>query len=223
MKYQINPSILSANLAYLASDINVILNAGANNIHFDVMDNHYVPNLSFGPILLKALIRSGIKVKIDVHLMVEPVDELIQQFGDLGVSSIVFHPDASRNVEYSLDLIKSFQIDSGIALNPSEEISSYKNIIEKIDRVLIMTVNPGFGGQKFIEKMFSKISKVSNFLKEFNRKILIEVDGGINIDNIAKVASYGAEAFVVGSSIFNSSNYAETIRIMFDRLNKLAY
>jgi ribulose-phosphate 3-epimerase len=221
MKYQINPSILSANLAYLASDVTSILNAGANNIHFDVMDNHYVPNLSFGPALLKSLVNSGIRVKIDVHLMVEPVDDLIRQFANLGVSSIVFHPDACRDVEYSLDLIKSFQIDCGIALSPSEKIFPHKNVMEKIDRVLIMTVNPGFGGQKFIEKTLFKISKISNFIKLFNRKILIEVDGGIDVNNIARIASFGAEAFVVGSAVFNSENYAETIAKMFNRLNTI--
>ena len=221
MKYQINPSILSANFAYLASDIASVLNAGANNIHFDVMDNHYVPNLSFGPALLKSLLNSGVKARIDVHLMVEPVDDLISQFANLGVSSIVFHPDASRNVEYSLDLIKSFQIDCGIVLSPSEEIFTYKSIIKKVDRVLIMTVNPGFGGQKFIDKMLFKVSKTFNFLKAFNRKILIEVDGGIDVNNIAKAALSGAEAFVVGSGIFNSKNYAATLKKMFYRLNSL--
>jgi len=221
MKYQINPSILSANLAYLASDITSVLNAGANNIHFDVMDNHYVPNLSFGPTLLKSLLNSGIKANIDVHLMVEPIDDLIVQFVNLGVSSIVFHPDACKNVEYSLDLIKSSGIDCGIALSPSEEIFAYKNIIEKIDRVLVMTVNPGFGGQKFIEKMLFKISKIFSFLKAFNHKVLIEVDGGIDVNNIARVASFGAQAFVIGSSIFNSTNYTETFNQMFSRLNDI--
>ena len=153
--------------------------------------------------------------------MVEPVDDLISQFANLGVSSIVFHPDASRNIEYSLDLIKSFQIDCGIVLSPSEEIFTYKNIIKKVDRVLIMTVNPGFGGQKFIDKMLFKVSKTFNFLKAFNRKILIEVDGGIDVNNIAKAAFSGAEAFVVGSGIFNSKNYAATLKKMFNRLNSL--
>jgi ribulose-phosphate 3-epimerase len=182
------------------------------------MDNHYVPNLSFGPILLRSLINSGIKIGVDIHLMVEPVDSLIESFSDMGVSSIVFHPEASKHLDRSLTLIKSFGIEAGIALNPATDISIYKNIINKIDRVLIMTVNPGFGGQNFLLGMLPKISYISNFIKNFNHNILIEVDGGIDINNIARVASHGAEAFVVGSAIFNSLNYRETFKKMFDRL-----
>lgn len=218
MHFQINPSILSANLACLGDDVRKVLKAGANNIHFDVMDNHYVPNLTFGPMILKSLRKNGIEAGIDVHLMVEPVDEMIERFAEAGASSIVFHPEASKHIDRSLHLIKSFGIDAGLALNPATSINSYRYIVDKLDRLLITTVNPGFGGQVFINEMYVKISEIAKWINKFSKKILLEIDGGVNIDNIGKIAECGANAFVAGSAIFNSQNYSQVIQKMRDNL-----
>ena len=214
MHYQINPSILSANLAYLADDVSSVLKAGADNIHFDVMDNHYVPNLSFGPMVLAALVKAGITAKMEVHLMVEPVDDLIESFAIAGASSIVFHPEASKHIDRSLSLIRSFGIRAGLALNPATDISIGNHVIDKIDRILLMTVNPGFGGQAFIPEMFAKIQAVAQWIKASDREILLEVDGGVTALNIAKIAHCGARAFVAGSAIFKTQDYAKTIAKM---------
>lgn len=212
MSYQINPSILSANFAHLGKDVKEILKSGADRIHFDVMDNHYVPNLSFGPMVLESLRKDGINAKIDVHLMVDPVDSLINRFAEVGASSISFHPEASKDVDKSLSLIRSYGIESGLVLNPATPITLCEYVINQIDRLLIMTVNPGFSGQKFISHMYNKIKKISEWIKIHNKKILIEVDGGIKIDNISKIASCGAKAFVLGSALFdNSNNYKNVI------------
>lgn len=212
--YQINPSILSANLAYLADDVSAVLKAGADNIHFDVMDNHYVPNLSFGPMVLAALVKAGVTAKMEVHLMVEPVDDLIESFAIAGASSIVFHPEASKHIDRSLSLIRSFGIKAGLALNPATDISIGNHVIDKIDRILLMTVNPGFGGQAFIPEMFAKIQAVAQWIKASDREILLEVDGGVTALNIAKIAHCGARAFVAGSAIFTTEDYAKTIAKM---------
>lgn len=212
--YQINPSILSANLAYLADDVSAVLKAGADNIHFDVMDNHYVPNLSFGPMVLAALVKADITAKMEVHLMVEPVDDLIESFAIAGASSIVFHPEASKHIDRSLSLIQSFGIEAGLALNPATDISIGNHVIDKIDRILLMTVNPGFGGQAFIPEMFAKIQAVAQWIKASDREILLEVDGGVTVQNIGKIAECGARAFVAGSAIFTTEDYAKTIAKM---------
>ncbi|WP_116963215.1 ribulose-phosphate 3-epimerase [Fastidiosibacter lacustris] len=217
MSYQINPSILSANLAHLGDDVRAVLKAGANNIHFDVMDNHYVPNLTFGAMILKALREDGISVGMDVHLMVEPVDDLIESFAQAGATSIVFHPEASRHVDRSLSLIQSFGIEAGLALNPATSITICDYLIDKLDRLLIMTVNPGFGGQIFIPAMYHKIKQVSQWIKTNNDNILLEVDGGVRIDNIAEIAACGADAFVAGSAIFDTKNYKQVI----DQMRKM--
>ncbi|MED7788012.1 ribulose-phosphate 3-epimerase [Francisella sp. 19X1-34] len=220
-KFQINPSILSADLARLGDDVKSVLDAGADNIHFDVMDNHYVPNLTFGPMVLKALRDYGIEAGMDVHLMVKPVDSLIESFAKTGASSIVFHPEASEHIDRSLQLIKSFGIDAGLALNPATGIDCLKYVESHIDRVLIMSVNPGFGGQKFIPAMLDKSKEVSKWIKSTGRDILLEIDGGVNPNNIAEIASCGVNAFVAGSAIFNSESYKDTIESMRAELDKV--
>ena len=217
-KYQINPSILSANLANLGEDVTNVLTAGADNIHFDVMDNHYVPNLTFGSILLKALRDYGITAGIDVHLMVKPVDRLIEDFAKAGANSIVFHPEASEHIDRSLQLIKSFGIQAGLALNPATSIDCLKYVETHIDRVLIMSVNPGFGGQKFIPAMLDKAKEISSWIKSTGKNITLEIDGGVNPSNIAEIAKCGVNAFVAGSAIFGSDNYDKTISKMRQEL-----
>ncbi|QIV94692.1 ribulose-phosphate 3-epimerase [Allofrancisella frigidaquae] len=219
--FQINPSILSADLARLGDDVKNVLLAGANNIHFDVMDNHYVPNLTFGPMILKALRDYGITAGMDVHLMVKPVDSLIESFAKAGASSIVFHPEASEHVDRSLQLIKSFGIQAGLALNPATGLECLKYVEAHIDRVLLMSVNPGFGGQKFIPAILKKAKEVSQWINTTGKDILLEIDGGVNADNIAEIASCGVNAFVAGSAIFNSESYEKTITNMKHELEKV--
>ncbi len=218
--FQINPSILSANLARLGDDVNDVLAAGADNIHFDVMDNHYVPNLTFGPMVLKALRDYGITAGMDVHLMVKPVDALIESFAKAGASSIVFHPEASEHIDRSLQLIKAYDIEAGLALNPATNLDCLKYVEDKIDRVLLMSVNPGFGGQKFIPTMLEKAKEVSAWIKSTGRNITLEIDGGVNPDNIREIADCGVNAFVAGSAIFNSGSYKNTIDKMRQNLAK---
>lgn len=220
-KLQINPSILSADLARLGDDVKAVIEAGADNIHFDVMDNHYVPNLTFGPMILKALRDYGIDAGMDVHLMVKPVDSLIESFAKAGASSIVFHPEASEHIDRSLQLIKSFGIKAGLALNPATGIDCLKYVENHIDRVLVMSVNPGFGGQKFIPAMLDKAKEISQWIKSTGRDILLEIDGGVNPSNIAEIASCGVDAFVAGSAIFNSQDYKKTIESMRNELAKV--
>lgn len=219
--FQINPSILSANLARLGDDVIDVLNAGADNVHFDVMDNHYVPNLTFGPMVLKALRDYGITAGMDVHLMVKPVDSMIESFAKAGASSIVFHPEASEHVDRSLQLIKSYDIQAGLALNPATSLDCLKYVEKHIDRILLMSVNPGFGGQKFIPEMLDKAKEVSAWIKSTGRDITLEIDGGVNPQNIAEIAKCGVNAFVAGSAIFNSDNYADTIAKMRKELTKV--
>jgi len=219
--FQINPSILSANLARLGNDVIDVLNAGADNVHFDVMDNHYVPNLTFGPMVLKALRDYGITAGMDVHLMVKPVDSMIESFAKAGASSIVFHPEASEHVDRSLQLIKSYNIQAGLALNPATSLECLKYVEKHIDRVLLMSVNPGFGGQKFIPEMLDKAKEVSAWIKSTGRDIILEIDGGVNPTNIAEIAKCDVNAFVAGSAIFNSDSYEDTISEMRSELENI--
>lgn len=207
----IAPSILSADFARLGEDVANVLEAGADIVHFDVMDNHYVPNLSFGPMICSALRKYGISADIDVHLMVTPVDELIERFADAGASMISFHPEASQHVDRSIELVKERGCKVGLALNPGTSLSVLDHVLHKLDHVLIMSVNPGFGGQAFIKHSIDKIKALKSRIDAAQLNVRIEVDGGINSDNIAQVRAAGADMFVAGSAIFNTNNYQHTI------------
>ncbi len=217
MKYLIAPSILSADLARLGDDVRSVLEAGADVIHFDVMDNHYVPNLTFGPAILTALRKYGITAPVDVHLMVSPVDELIESFARAGANSITFHPEATKHVDRSLSLIRSFGIKAGLALNPATSLSWLDYVWDKLDMVCVMSVNPGFGGQKFIPAMLKKIKNLRAIAPE---DFTIEVDGGVKVSNIREIADAGANMFVAGSAIFGSDSYTEVISAMRQELSR---
>ncbi|MCW8872197.1 MAG: ribulose-phosphate 3-epimerase [Xanthomonadales bacterium] len=210
----IAPSILSADFARLGQDVNDVLEAGADWVHFDVMDNHYVPNLSFGPMICKALRKHGIEAPIDVHLMVEPVDELVPQFARAGASLISFHPEASRHVDRTIQLIRENGCQVGLALNPSTPLGQLHWTLEQLDLVLLMSVNPGFGGQSFIPHVLDKLRKVREMIDASGREIRLEVDGGVKVDNIGEIAAAGADTFVAGSAIFGSADYRDTISRM---------
>ncbi len=212
--YKIAPSILSADFARLGAEVDAVLAAGADIIHFDVMDNHYVPNLTLGPMVCKALRNYGITAPMDVHLMVEPVDDLIVQFADAGATFITFHPEASRHVDRSLQLIKDKGCKAGLVLNPASSLDNIKYVMDKLDMLLLMSVNPGFGGQKFIPYVLDKLREARTLIDASGLPVRLEVDGGVGVNNIRAVAEAGADTFVSGSAIFNSPDYAATIAEM---------
>ena len=210
----IAPSILSADFARLGEEVDAVLSAGADWIHFDVMDNHYVPNLTIGPMVCNSLRSYGITVPIDVHLMVKPVDSLIEDFAKAGATYISFHPEASDHVDKSLQLVRKNGCKTGLVLNPESPLSLLENCWDKLDMVLLMSVNPGFGGQNFIPSVLDKITKLRQLIDDRNVEIRLEVDGGIKLDNISEVAKAGADTFVSGSGIFGERNYQEVISKM---------
>ena len=216
----IAPSILSADFARLGQEVEAVVEAGADWIHFDVMDNHFVPNLTIGPMVCKALRNYGINSPVDVHLMVQPVDRLIGDFIEAGATSITFHPEASQHVDRTISLIRENGCSPGIVLNPATPLTWLDYTIDSIDLILIMSVNPGFGGQKFIPYVLDKIKQVKSRIDSQSRPIILQVDGGVKIDNIGKIAGAGANAFVAGSAIFESESYEETIRLMRDEIAK---
>ena len=208
----IAPSILSADFARLGADVDAALKAGADWVHFDVMDNHYVPNLTIGPLVCDALRNYGISAPIDVHLMVQPVDRLIPDFVKAGASLISFHPEASNHVHRTIGLIKDLGCQAGLVLNPATPLSVLDFVLDDLDLVLIMSVNPGFGGQKFIASALAKLAAVRQRIAQSGKAIRLEIDGGVKVDNIKAIAGAGADTFVAGSAIFSSKDYAATIR-----------
>ena len=220
-RYIIAPSILASDFSCLGAEVEAVLSAGADFIHFDVMDNHYVPNLSIGPMVCEALRKSGVTAPIDVHLMVQPVDEMIRMFADVGATYISFHPEASDHVDRSLQLINELGCKGGLVFNPGSTIEILKWLIDRLDMIVLMSVNPGFSGQKFITQTLKKIHLVRDLIDTGSREILLEVDGGIGVENIAEVASAGADTFVAGSAIFGSQDYASVISQMRAELEEV--
>ncbi|MDX1802555.1 MAG: ribulose-phosphate 3-epimerase [Alcanivorax sp.] len=218
--YLIAPSILAADFARLGDECEAVLAAGADVIHFDVMDNHYVPNLTIGPMVCQALRKHGVTAPIDVHLMVSPVDELIGMFADAGASYITFHPEASQHVDRSLQLIKSYGCQAGLVLNPATRPDCLEYVMDKLDMILLMSVNPGFGGQKFIPGTLDKVRQVRELIDASGRDIRLEVDGGVSENNIREVAAAGADTFVAGSAIFGKDDYAAVIARMREQLSQ---
>ena len=218
--YLIAPSILSADFARLGEEVSAVLDAGADVVHFDVMDNHYVPNLTIGPMVCEALRSHKITAPIDVHLMVSPVDQLINDFAKAGASYISFHPEATGHIDRSLQLIRELGCKSGLVFNPATPIDCLEYLMDKVDVILLMSVNPGFGGQKFIPSTLKKLQQVRKLINDSDYSIRLEVDGGVGISNIREIADAGADMFVAGSAIFNSDDYAKTIAEMRSQLGQ---
>jgi len=216
----IAPSILSADFARLGDDVRAVLDAGADFVHFDVMDNHFVPNLTIGPLICDALRDHGIDAPIDVHLMVEPVDGIIPDFAKAGASYITFHPEASRHIDRSLALIRDEGCKSGLVFNPATPLDCLEYVIDKIDMILLMSVNPGFGGQTFIPSALDKLRQARKIIDDSGREIRLEIDGGVKVDNIGEIAAAGADTFVAGSAIFGSDDYTATISAMREEIAK---
>lgn len=212
--YLIAPSILSADFARLGEDVDAVLAAGADIVHFDVMDNHYVPNLTIGPMVCRALRDHGITAPIDVHLMVEPVDQLIEQFAEAGASWITFHPDGSRHVDRSLQLARDLGCQTGLVLNPATPLNVIENVMDKLDILLLMSVNPGYGGQKFIPQTLTKLKQARALIDAGGFTTRLEVDGGVTVNNIRDIAEAGADTFVAGSAIFGTNDYSKVIDTM---------
>lgn len=220
--FQIAPSILSADFARLGEEVEAVLSAGADIVHFDVMDNHYVPNLTIGPMVCQALRDYGISAPIDVHLMVQPVDALIGLFADAGASYITFHPDASTHVDRSLQLVRDAGCKSGLVFNPATSLDTLNYVMDKVDMILLMSVNPGFGGQKFIPSTLDKLAEARALIDQSGLDIRLEVDGGVGPANIADIAAAGADTFVAGSAIFNQPDYKAVIDQMRQALSTVA-
>jgi ribulose-phosphate 3-epimerase len=216
--FLIAPSILAANFARLGEEVDNVLEAGADIVHFDVMDNHYVPNLTIGPMVCKALRDHGVTAPIDVHLMVQPVDDLIRMFADAGATYITFHPEASNHIDRSLQLVRDLGCKAGLVLNPGTGLDVARWVMDKMDMLLLMSVNPGFGGQKFIPSTLGKLEQARELIDNSGYDIRLEVDGGVGVNNIAEVAAAGADTFVAGSAIFNQPDYAEVINKMREQL-----
>jgi ribulose-phosphate 3-epimerase len=220
MKPWIAPSILSADFARLGEEVKAVLDAGADVIHFDVMDNHYVPNLTIGPLVCEALRKHGITAPIDVHLMVKPVDRIVPDFAQAGATYITFHPEASEHVDRTIELIREHGCKPGLVFNPATPLNWLDHVIHKIDMVLIMSVNPGFGGQKFIPAALVKLQLARERIKASGREIRLEIDGGVKADNIEAIARAGADTFVAGSAIFGAKDYAATIAAMREGIKR---
>ncbi|AXR05190.1 ribulose-phosphate 3-epimerase [Salinimonas sediminis] len=220
--FLIAPSILSANFARLGEEVDAVLSAGADIVHFDVMDNHYVPNLTIGPMVCKALRDYGVTAPIDVHLMVKPVDEMITQFAEAGASYISFHPEASEHVDRSLQLIIDAGCKPGLVFNPATPLHYLDHVMDKLHHILIMSVNPGFGGQQFLPSTYDKLRQVKQRVTDSGKNIRIEIDGGVKVDNIRAVAEAGADMFVAGSAIFNAPDYQQVINDMREELRQAA-
>jgi ribulose-phosphate 3-epimerase len=216
----IAPSILSADFSRLGEEVRSVLEAGADIVHFDVMDNHYVPNLTIGPLVCEALRKTGITAPIDVHLMVKPVDRIVPDFAKAGATWITFHPEASEHVDRTIGLIRECGCRPGLVLNPASPVNWLDHVLDKIDMVLLMSVNPGFGGQSFIPSALPKIARVRELIDRSGREIRLEVDGGVKVDNIGAVAAAGADTFVAGSAIFGARDYRATIAAMREQIKK---
>ena len=214
----IAPSILSADFAKLGEEVKSVLESGADWVHFDVMDNHYVPNLTIGPMVCSALREYGITAPIDIHLMVQPVDRLIEDFVQSGATYITFHPEASQHIDRSLQMIKSSGCKSGLVLNPASPINLIEDCLDKLDMILLMSVNPGFGGQKFIPSVLNKLKNLRKIIDDNDLDIRLEIDGGVNLDNISEISQAGADTFVAGSAIFSEKDYRKIISDMRNSL-----
>lgn len=216
----IAPSILSADFARLGEEVNAVLTAGADIVHFDVMDNHYVPNLTIGPLVCEALRKHGVTEPIDVHLMVKPVDRIIPDFAKAGASIITFHPEASDHVDRTLGLIRDNGCQAGLVFNPATPLDWMEHVIDKLDIVLLMSVNPGFGGQQFIPSVLKKAARARQLIDDSGKAIRLEIDGGVKIDNVASIAAAGVDTFVAGSAIFGTKDYRQTITALREQIAK---